>query len=192
MRLAETLIDLVATSPQFAMPTDASLMPELEGVDLKTLTYETAESLLSTASDEVLVSLFDSASIKIGDTAVSCLLRRDRWSLIVDGVHEGRFRTRAGKIRAANYFSISGKWVPKAKALPALMILAADRGLAAADNALLPIVLWQDPSVLPQLNELYEERPTEALKKAIKAIKKRDYRIYVKGYRPHAAWLVEG
>ncbi len=148
-------------------PEPAVLPPELNGVDLRTLTYETAEKLLSTASDETLVGLFDSGSLKIGDTAVSCLLRRNRWELVVDGVVNGDFRTSAGKIRAANYLSISGRLVPREASLSALMILVADRGLAASDNALLPVVMWQDPSVLPQLRELHEKRPTEALRKAI-------------------------
>lgn len=169
------------------MEASSKLPSRLRGVDLKSLTYAEADRLLQPLSDEQLLRLFDSPSIKLGDTACGHLSRRGGYRMVIDAIHSRALKTRNGKVRAANFLSGYGRTIPET--LDALMVLAEDRNQDAVNTALLPIVMWGDATVLPKLRELYSTRRLDDYRKAVQAIEKNDHRFYSPGFSPDERWM---
>lgn len=163
------------------MAKPSNIPDKLKGIDLKSLTYEKASQLVNPLSDEELLQLFDSASIKLGDTAADCLTRRRKHQMIISAVKSRTLKTRNGKVRAANVLTahlFGGRCINTTDTFAALMILAEDKNRDAVNTSLLAILLWGGKSVLPKLQELYLKTGYEDYEKAIRAIEANDYRIY--------------
>jgi hypothetical protein len=162
------------------------LPPSLDGVDLKALKYDEAVSLVAELSDEDLLRLVDSPSIKLGDPACHFLAKRGKRDLVLKLVLEKKLKTRNGKVRAANFLGDWGRsW---SEAFAGLMMLATDRNKDAVNTALLSVVLWRDKTAIPKLRVLYEERRNPDYLKAINALEQNNHRFYAKYFAPDSRW----
>ena len=164
---------------------------KLKGINLKSLTYGQANELVQPLSDQELMQLFDSSSIKLGDTAVDYPVKRRKHHMIINAVYSRTLRTRNGKVRAANVLEghlFGGRCKNVPKTFGALMILAGDRNRDAVNTALGSIVFLRDKSVLPKPREFYAKTGLEDYRKAIQAIEENDYRIYSPYDSPPEEW----
>jgi hypothetical protein len=162
------------------MATASNIPEKLKGIDLKSLTYGKAGELVEPLSDQELMQLFDSSSIKLGDTAADYLVKRRKHQMIIDAVHSRTLKTRNGKVRAANVLKghlLGGRCIDFSRTFDALMILAEDKNRDAVNTVLVGVVLWGGKSVLPKLRELYSKTGFEDYQKAIRAIEENDIRI---------------
>lgn len=140
-------------------------------------TYEQIDQALQTLSDDELLGLFDSPSIKVGDSACDILFSRAGDAFkdeMVDALLEGRFKTRLGRMRASATVLCGGKRVRRAH--EAYLHLLHDRSTDVVDNALFGLVFLNDKTHLPSVEAARDALPGDSKMKirfdgAIKALK---------------------
>ena len=118
---------------------------------LKGKNYSELEKALSKVSTNALIELLDSASIKIGDTATSRLMRESAYPQLINAGLEGKITTRLGKIRTINALFSAGRKYPKAKIV--YLRLLADKSDEIASCALFNLVFWGDRSIISIVKE---------------------------------------
>jgi len=119
---------------------------------LEKLTYKEIGVALGKLTDDALIELMDSRSVKVGDTASSILSTRDRIVLVTDCLIGNKFTTQFGKIRALNLLCSRGKKGKRSNR--AFLQRVDDKSVNVVDCALFGLVFWQDKRVLPLLKEL--------------------------------------
>jgi hypothetical protein len=150
------------------------------------LTYAEMDAELSTRGEEELISLLDSPSIKIGDTAADPLSRRRALDAVYDAVCDGRLKKALGKKRALYLLIHAG---PRyRKGLDACVRLLRDRGKLVVGEALFGLCHWNDQSTLAALDTVTCRAVAEDVELARRAIKARDIRIFSQYYSIHEKW----
>ena len=147
---------------------------------LSRLSYAELGKTMTALTDDELVELLNSKSVKVGDTAASLLSTRNRIDVVLQGFARGQVTTRNGKMRVVY---IVGRKHNTNAAMDVLMTLVKDRVFDVADSALFAIVkvggstvrgklaeLQQSPDVIPSI------RPR--IERALKAIDENDPRVY--------------
>ena len=115
-------------------------------------TYDEIDRALRGLSDGGLFDLFDSHSIKVGNSACDILASRMRSGfadLLVDALLQGRLRTKLGRMRASATLNQYGKDAPRAH--EAYLHLLHDRSADVIDNALFGLVFLEDKANLPAI-----------------------------------------
>ncbi len=141
-------------------------------MNLRTLSYQEAATLLADKSDEELVDVLAGSSRKLGDTAWEALGRHGRYDLVIRALQEKKITTRDGKVRALNLLLSQGRRLPEA--FPIYCQYASDRSVDTAGCALFGLAFWQDASVLPLLESLLGSKHSAEVTKTIDAIKAGD------------------
>jgi hypothetical protein len=149
------------------------------------LSYAELDAKLASRSNDELLLLLDSPSIKIGDTATSLLGRRDAFDFIYEALHGGRVRTALGRLRALHALLLPAR--NYRKSFDACIHLLDDRSSKVFSEALWGLCVWSDPICLPEL-ERVSNRDPEQVALATRAIKAGDYRIFSPYYDDRGAW----
>jgi hypothetical protein len=164
----------------------------MENSEIKALEKRLARQSYKVIADELrplssgaLLSLLDSKSIKIGDTAGDFLAGRDEAPLIVDAILNNRIRTALGKVRATNILNWFGRAVPEA--VDAHLHLLNDRSNDVLGNALFGIVFWRRRDLLPKLREHLalvsdDAARQQTLREAIEALEADNPSLFSPGY----------
>ncbi len=150
------------------------------------LSYAKMNDALAGFPTEELVSLLDSPSIKVGDTASSWLSRRDALDPIYDALCDRRLRTKLGRIRALNTLLLPAREYPKS--YDACLLLLHDRSREVACQALWGLCLWSDPACPPQLDRIEHAPDRDLVALAIRAIHADNYRIYLPYFDDCGRW----
>jgi hypothetical protein len=143
------------------------------------------DAALSDRGTEQLISLLDSPSIKIGDTAAGLLSRRGKLDAIYHAVCGGRLKKALGKKRALSLLIHAGPHYRKG--LDACVRLLNDRSKLVVGEALFGLCHWNDQSTLPALDTV-TCRAVADVEIARRGIKARDIRIFSKYYSIDKKW----
>jgi hypothetical protein len=150
------------------------------------LTYAEMNVELSPRSEDELISLLDSLSIKVGDTAAAILSRKGALDAVYDAVCDGRLKRALGRKRALYLLIHAG---PRyRKGLDACIRLLRDRSKLVVDEALFGLCHWNDQSTLAALDTVTCRAVTKDVELARRAIKARDIRIFSRHYSIHEKW----
>jgi hypothetical protein len=150
------------------------------------LTYAEMDTELRARSKEDLLSLMDSPSIKVGDTASGLLSGRKAFDTIYHAVCQSKFRTALGRKRALNVLIHAG---PRyRKGLDACVRLLRDRSKLVVDEALFGLCHWNEQSTLAALDTVTCRAADEDVELARRAIKARDIRIFSRYYSIDEKW----
>jgi hypothetical protein len=150
------------------------------------LTYREMDVELSNRSEEELIALLDSTSVKIGDTAASLLSRRDAEDAVYDALCDGRLKTALGRKRALFTLLLAGPGY--GKSLDACVHLLRDRSKLVVNEALFGLCHWNDQSTLAALETVTCGAAAEDVELAQRAIKARNLRIFSPYYSIHEKW----
>jgi len=147
--------------------------------------YQAIDEALRSLSPSDLLSLLDSKSIKIGDTAASLLNRRKETALLIDALLNDRIRTALGRVRATNVLNWHGRAVPAATT--AQIHCLDDRSDSVIRNALFGIVFLRRRDLIPKLKErlAVAERGSRRqldFREAIKALEANDPLLFSPGF----------
>ncbi|HEX3655689.1 MAG TPA: hypothetical protein VHV55_07790 [Pirellulales bacterium] len=171
-----------------------TMRKELER-ELAHKTYGQIDRALQNLSDGELLGLFDSPSIKVGDSACGILRSRSDESFgdeMVDALLEGRFKTRLGRMRASHVVLCGGKRVRRAH--EAYLHILHDRSASVVDNGLFGLVFLNDKSYLPAVEAARDVLPGDSKMRirfddAIKALQAGNPFIFSSGFNDAAnAW----
>ncbi|HEX3656831.1 MAG TPA: hypothetical protein VHY91_16170 [Pirellulales bacterium] len=171
-----------------------TMRKELER-ELAHKTYEQIDQALRNLSDGELLDLFDSPSIKVGDSACDILWSRSDAKFedeMVDALLDGRFKTRLGRMRASQVVICGGKRVRRAH--EAYLHLLHDRSTDVVDNAIFGLVFLNDKAHLPAVEAARDALPDDSKMKvrfasAIKALQAGNPFFFSSGYNDAAnAW----
>ena len=150
------------------------------------LSYEEIDAELSRESTEQLISLLDSPSIKVGDTAACLLATRKAYDAVYDAVCESKLKAALGRKRALYLLIHAG---PRyRKGLDACVRLLRDRSKLVVDEALFGLCHWNDQSTLAALDSVTCRGVAEDVALARRAIKARDIRIFSEHYSINEKW----
>jgi len=130
-------------------------------------TYEQIDQALRNLPDGELLDLFDSPSIKVGNSACDILSSRAGDAFkdeMVDALLAGRFKTRLGRMRASHVVLRGGKRVRRAH--EAYLHLLHDRSAEVVDNALFGLVFLNDKAHLSALEAARDALPDDSKMKA--------------------------
>ena len=130
-------------------------------------TYEQINQALRDLPDNELLELFDSPSIKVGNSACDILWSRSDDAFedeMVDALLAGRFKTRLGRMRASATVLCGGKRVRQAH--EAYLHLLHDRSADVVDNALFGLVFLNEKAHLPALEAARDALPDDSKMKA--------------------------
>lgn len=150
------------------------------------LTYGQMDAELRSRSEDELISLMDSPSIKVGDTAAGLLEGRRAFDAVYDAVCDNRLKTALGRKRALYVLIHAGPGYRKG--LDACVRLLRDRSRLVVDEALFGLCHWNDQSTLAALDTVTCRGVGEDVELARRAIKARDIRIFSRYYSIHEKW----
>ncbi len=150
------------------------------------LTYAEMNAELSNRSEEDLITLLDSPSIKVGDTAASLLSRRGAEDAVYEAVCTGRLKTALGRKRALFTLLLPGPQYRKG--LDACVRMLSDRSKLVVGEALFGLCHWNDQSTLAALDTVTCRAAADDVELARRAIKARDIRIFSQYYSIHEKW----
>jgi hypothetical protein len=104
--------------------------------------YSDIAAGLNELPDDDLIALLDAKSVRVGDTAASFLMERNKHQAVIDAILCSRIETAAGRLRATNVLLAFGKTIPRAEA--AYLRLINDNSDRVVDNALFGLVFLQN------------------------------------------------
>lgn len=147
--------------------------------------YKAIDGEISSIPSGELISLLDSKSRKIGDTAAEILQRRKETALVLDALLHDRIHTVLGKVRATNILNAFGRAVPEA--INGYVHVLGDRSNDVVSNALFGIVFMRRDDLLPKLREHLRGAsigsPRQKLfNEAIEALEANDPSIFSPGF----------
>jgi hypothetical protein len=153
---------------------------------LRRSSYAVIRKQLATATDETLVALLDSRSIKVGDTAADLLATRESLEIVTRALLQRSLRSRTAKIRA---FGILRQFGKKATgAIEVYLAYLTDRSLDVVADALFGLVFWQDAQVTSAIrhamvSSAHDKERRRLFSKATEALESQNPFVFSPNYR---------